>query len=115
MKTIRKILAEVSGIPEYRLGDDKGEYITKSCALEAIKIYGEELTKWISIADELPEPIWIESSCLYWIHVLITFDGLVIEAMPVYANTIEQCKKYFLSMCEANDYTHWQLLPEPPK
>ncbi len=42
MKTAKEILSELTGIHEYRMNDDKGEYVTKSGALEAMERYAEQ-------------------------------------------------------------------------
>lgn len=51
MKTKEEILSEVTGIPIYRLGDDRGEFITKSAALEAMKRYNDQFMEQTIIID----------------------------------------------------------------
>ena len=58
MKTERKILSEIMGIPEYRLNDDNGEYVTKSGALKAMEEYAsqfpspEKVIDWNKVHDD---------------------------------------------------------------
>lgn len=47
-----KILSEITGIPEYRItADDQGEFIPKSCALQAMDLHAENtalnFNEWI--------------------------------------------------------------------
>lgn len=56
-----QVLSDLTGIPEYRLAvDDKGEYITKACALKAMDIHAKNeviaILEWM-ITRECAAPL----------------------------------------------------------
>jgi len=88
-KTAEEILSEITGIPVYRIKhDDKGEFVTKSGALQAMREYAsnvkgevtdEEIEiKLLQIADEMPdaEPDYFDAlvdgfrKCAKWMRSL---------------------------------------------
>lgn len=57
MKTAKEILSEVTGIPEYRMDKEGGEYVTKVGALEAMELYADTKVKNFSSNSMLSDSL----------------------------------------------------------